>query len=87
MKNRFRRSTPEPVRPHLRLTGIWRTDKALTASNREYISGSFGINAIWNGAGTATWTDVSFNLPDFPINQVVRDDVLGDLYASWTSAS
>ncbi len=40
------------------------------------------FEVTWNGAGTATWTDVSFNLPDFPITQVVRDDVLGDLYAS-----
>ena len=36
----------------------------------------------WNGAGAATWIDVSYNLPDFPITAVVRDDVLGDLYAA-----
>ena len=30
----------------------------------------------------ATWVDRSFNLPDFPITAVVRDDVTGDLYAS-----
>jgi hypothetical protein len=31
---------------------------------------------------TATWTDVSNNLPDFPITSVVQDDATGDLYAS-----
>jgi hypothetical protein len=40
------------------------------------------FEVTWNGAGVATWTDVSFNLPDFPITAVVRDDVLGDLYAA-----
>ncbi len=40
------------------------------------------FEVTWNGAGVATWTDVSFNLPDFPITQVVRDDTLGDLYAA-----
>src|SRR5205814_7368108 len=35
----------------------------------------------YNGA-TATWTDLSYNLDDMPITQVVRDDVTGDLYAS-----
>ena len=35
----------------------------------------------WHGA-TATWTDLSFNLPDFPITSLVRDDVTGDLYAA-----
>jgi hypothetical protein len=36
----------------------------------------------WGGSGTATWVDRSYNLPDFPITSVVRDDVTGDLYAS-----
>jgi hypothetical protein len=31
---------------------------------------------------TAKWTDISFNLPDFPITAVVRDDLIGDLYAA-----
>ncbi|HET7183883.1 MAG TPA: hypothetical protein VFI82_04320 [Terriglobales bacterium] len=31
---------------------------------------------------TATWTDVSYNLPDLPITALVRDDVTGDLYAA-----
>jgi hypothetical protein len=35
-----------------------------------------------NASGVATWVDRSFNLPDFPITAVVRDDVTGDLYAS-----
>jgi hypothetical protein len=30
---------------------------------------------------TAVFTDVSYNLPDFPITALVRDDVTGDLYA------
>jgi hypothetical protein len=34
------------------------------------------------GTGTATWTDVSYDLGDIPINDVVRDDVNGDLYAA-----
>ncbi len=33
-------------------------------------------------AGTATWTDISSNLDDLPITDLVRDDVTGDLYAS-----
>ncbi len=36
----------------------------------------------WTGAGPATWVDLSFNLSDFPITGLVRDDVTGDLYAS-----
>jgi hypothetical protein len=32
-------------------------------------------------ATTATWTDRSYNLDDFPATAVVRDDVTGDLYA------
>jgi len=34
------------------------------------------------GPTTATFTDISYNLPDFPITAVVRDDVTGDLYAA-----
>ncbi len=36
----------------------------------------------WSGSGAATWVDRSYNLPDFPITAVVRDDVTGDLYAA-----
>lgn len=32
--------------------------------------------------GTATWTDRSYDLGDLPIDDLVRDDVTGDLYAS-----
>jgi len=32
--------------------------------------------------GTATWTDLSYDLGDIPITDVVRDRVLGDLFAS-----
>jgi hypothetical protein len=31
---------------------------------------------------TATFTDISYNLPDFPITALVRDDRTGDLYAA-----
>jgi hypothetical protein len=34
------------------------------------------------GAGTATWTDISTNVGDLPVTDVVRDDTTGDLYAS-----
>jgi len=40
------------------------------------------FEATWSGSGTATFVDRSYNLPDFPITGVVRDDLTGDLYAS-----
>lgn len=33
-------------------------------------------------AGTATWTDLSLDLGDIPITDIVRDDLRGDLYAA-----
>ena len=39
------------------------------------------FEVTWNGS-VATFTDVSNNLPDFPVTSVVRDDPTGDLYAS-----
>jgi hypothetical protein len=39
------------------------------------------FEVTWSGSGPATWVDRSYNLPDFPITAVVRDDVRGDLYA------
>lgn len=33
------------------------------------------------GAGTATWTDLSYNVGDLPATDLVHDDVTGDLYA------
>jgi hypothetical protein len=33
-------------------------------------------------AGTATWVDVSHDLDDIPVTDVVRDDQRGDLYAA-----
>ncbi len=33
-------------------------------------------------AGTATWTDRSYDFKDIPMTDVVRDDATGDLYAS-----
>ena len=44
------------------------------------------FEVTWTGAGPATWVDRSFNLPDFPITALVRDDLTGDLYAAPTSA-
>jgi hypothetical protein len=35
----------------------------------------------WNGTA-ATFVDISYNLPDFPVTSIVRDDATGDLYAS-----
>ena len=39
------------------------------------------FEVTWGGAGAAVWVDRSYNLPDFPITALVRDDVTGDLYA------
>jgi hypothetical protein len=33
-------------------------------------------------AGTSTWTDLSHDFGDLPVNDLVRDDVTGDLYAA-----
>jgi hypothetical protein len=35
-----------------------------------------------DGAGAATWTDLSYDLQDLPITDLVRDDLTGDLYAA-----
>jgi len=40
------------------------------------------FEATWNGAGAATYVDRSYDLPDFPITALVRDDLTGDLYAA-----
>jgi hypothetical protein len=40
------------------------------------------FEVTWAGSGAATFTDRSYNLPDFPITGLVRDDATGDLYAS-----
>jgi hypothetical protein len=41
------------------------------------------VEVIYNPAtGTSTWVDRSYNLGDLPINDLVRDDVTGDLYAA-----
>jgi hypothetical protein len=40
------------------------------------------FDVTWNPMTTmATWTNISYNLPDFPITSAARDDVTGDLYA------
>jgi hypothetical protein len=39
------------------------------------------FEVTWSGSGPAVWADRSFNLPDFPITAIARDDVTGDLYA------
>jgi hypothetical protein len=33
-------------------------------------------------ANTASWVDVSHDLGDIPVNDIVRDDLHGDLYAA-----
>jgi hypothetical protein len=40
------------------------------------------FDVTWNGGGAATWTDISHNLADLPITDLVRDDLTGDLYAA-----
>jgi hypothetical protein len=40
------------------------------------------FEVTWSGSGLGTWTDRSYNLPDFPITALVRDDATGDLYAA-----
>src|ERR1700693_1210312 len=40
----------------------------------------FSVN--WSGAGSATWTDITNNLPDLPLTDVVEDPHNGDLYVS-----
>src|SRR6185436_15290957 len=61
--------------------------------NEAWISYSgYGVNTpgtpghlfrvVYNpGTGTSTWTDISHDWGDLPVNDVVRDDVTGDLYA------
>ncbi len=39
------------------------------------------FRVVWNGS-SATWTDLSANLDDMPVTDLVRDDRNGDLYAS-----
>ena len=60
-------------------------------SNRAYIAYSgYNINTpatpghvfrVDRSGGTATWTDLSYNLDDLPVNGVALDSVTGDLYA------
>jgi hypothetical protein len=40
------------------------------------------FEVTWGGSGAATWLDRSYNLPDFPITAIARDDLTGDLYAA-----
>jgi hypothetical protein len=40
------------------------------------------FDVMRTGPTTATYTDISFNLPDFPITDVKRDEKTGDLYAA-----
>jgi len=39
------------------------------------------FEVTWSG-GSASWTNISFNLQDLPITDLVRDDVTGDLYSA-----
>ena len=34
------------------------------------------------GSGTATWNDLSYDIGDLPVTDIVRDDVTGDLYTA-----
>jgi Arc-like DNA binding domain len=50
---------------------------ANTPGNPQHI-----VEVVYNPAtGTSTWTDLSHNFGDLPVNDLVRDDVTGDLYA------
>jgi hypothetical protein len=40
------------------------------------------FDVMRTGPSTGTWTDISNNLPDFPITDVAQDSVTGDLYAA-----
>lgn len=40
------------------------------------------FEVFWSGGAAATWFDRSYNLPDFPVTSVVRDEATGDLYAA-----
>ena len=40
------------------------------------------FDVTWSGVGAAVWTNISYNLPDFPITALVSDDKTGDLYAA-----
>jgi hypothetical protein len=41
------------------------------------------FKVVYNPAtGTSTWTDLSYDLGDLPVNDLVRDDATGDLYAA-----
>jgi hypothetical protein len=65
-----------------------------TNGNRAWISYSgYGVNTpgnpqhvvqvVYNPAtGTSVWTDLSHDFGDLPVNDLVRDDVTGDLYAA-----
>lgn len=63
-----------------------------TNANRAWISyNGYSINtpgqeghvfAVTRTGATAVFTNITFNLPDFPITALVRDDLTGDLYAA-----
>ena len=40
------------------------------------------FSVSWSGAGTASFTNIDFNLPDIPLTSVVFDPLTGDLYTS-----
>jgi hypothetical protein len=40
------------------------------------------FSVSWSGAGTATFTNISFNLPDIPLTSIAFDPLTGDLYTS-----
>jgi len=40
------------------------------------------FSVSWSGSGVATFTNISFNLPDIPLTSVAFDPLTGDLYTS-----
>jgi hypothetical protein len=40
------------------------------------------FSVTWSGSGVATFTNISFNLPDIPLTSVVLDPLTGDLYTA-----
>ncbi len=80
-------TTPDPSRV---VTGVavdpvntfhaWVTYSGYSASTPSQPGHVFSVS--WSGAGTATFTNISFNLPDIPLTSVVFDPLTGDLYTS-----
>ena len=83
---RRRCQRPEPVRlEHPRRLGGRQPGVDLVLGVRRQHAGLPGhmFRVVYDpGTGTSTWTDLSFNFGDLPVNDLVRDDTTGDLYAA-----